>query len=471
MTGRARMQRASARGLRVGLAFVCLLAVGCRTPPPPAPFTGPALESEVSYYAGSAFAPEIKEVELPIAPEDFASVRMRSWVLEKEPNGPLFETLASRARAIVTYPGRLAPATTLGRDVRVGRAEDSARLEPTIAGPRSVTRTPLRAVLSGPLVSELKVKGEAVEVAIAVARQGSELAWTLILTQRVPAPRGSWPEVVLHEERILLDPDWVAGSKTLVVLVPWPLLPEEADEEEVKTRAEPVRVVLEVAVGRAPVPAAGGEEHSAHGEAVEHCRDRLLQELLDQAARRERAQAPWAPTLAELEPLRYPRSRRSTLGYLAERTGARLCGDVALAGDSELLRAVTDKLLALDRVPSEVAAFGWMLEETVLTLLADDLAAGVLPPERATLLILRAGEVGRHAGQLGDFARAAEGVEDFDARLLSANLRHLAANEPADRVRAYDWLRRRDQAPAGFDPLAPKAVRTAALRAALEALR
>src|SRR5690606_39767088 len=92
--------------------------------------------------------------------------------------------------------------------------------------------------------------------------------------------------------------------------------------------------------------------------------------------------------------------------------------------------------------------------------------AGTLPPEMRTLLVLHAGEAGRRAASLEEALSAARSLEDLRSHLAAENAIYLEDNDPAARVRAFEWLSARGLAPSGYDPLAPAESRSAALEAA-----
>ncbi len=451
--------------MRILLALLlCLL--GCRTAAPPRPFTGLELVPGVRFYSGSAFAPRLEDVSLPAAPAAFTPVQLRAWAVQTRP-AQTVEPLVARASAIVAYPGTLIAAPELGREamVAVGEAgEGFLRQLRAGAYGKQVALDDLRTVLCAELNTQLGYEEPDLALRVVMRQTSEGLRWSLVFEQTVQAKPGGWPESVFHQERFLLDPAYAGATRTLVVLVPWPFLQKKPPAEG---QTVPHTSGLVVAVTVEDPPASGTVEHQAHSLAITACRESLRADLEQQAARKVRENAAWQASYEELLPLRYPRSRRSTLTYLADRAGATLMQQIAMTGDSELLRACADGLLETEKVPSEPEAFGWLLERFALLLLAKDMATGELPPERASLLVQRAGEVGRHPSQLGDMAAAAESLVEFDERLVHANLAHLEANQPSHRVRAFDWLRARGQAPPGYAPLASKVARSQALRAAL----
>ena len=91
------------------------------------------------------------------------------------------------------------------------------------------------------------------------------------------------------------------------------------------------------------------------------------------------------------------------------------------------------------------------------------------PPELRAVLTVYAGEPSRHAGSLDDIAHQATSRQDLENRLTAENLVFLTDSSPGSRVRAFDWLRARNLAPAGYDPLGPAKLRREALDKALPA--
>jgi hypothetical protein len=183
--------------------------------------------------------------------------------------------------------------------------------------------------------------------------------------------------------------------------------------------------------------------------------------------------------------------------YLAGQTGATLCADAVLVADEPNLAglaaavrkavppaaaapqtrpAAGDPTLASANTPgagaavpgasrgaADPAALGWTLDLTTLQFLGEALNAAKLPPELASVLMLHAGEAGRHAASIEQLARGVSGRADFDGRVLGENLIFLEDSSPSSRVRAYDWLQSQGRAPPGYDPLGPPKARRAAL--------
>ena len=157
---------------------------------------------------------------------------------------------------------------------------------------------------------------------------------------------------------------------------------------------------------------------------------------------------------------------------LADQTGASLCEDLAMeADDAVLAQLVNDIQSKVSKTPEPDPSVGWLLDHTALQLLAklsDDAANGTgkIPSELTAVLTTHTGEVGRHSSSLDEVLRGLSTRQELDNRLLAENTIFLEDSNPASRVRAYDWLNARHQAPAGYDPLGPAKARRDALERA-----
>jgi hypothetical protein len=164
------------------------------------------------------------------------------------------------------------------------------------------------------------------------------------------------------------------------------------------------------------------------------------------------------------------RSRRAALVYLSSQSGAKLCGDTALVAEDPLLKSLCDRVIAKSiapGAPADAEAFGWMLDQVTLQLLTELSGKSQLPSEMSAVLTIHAGEAGRHASSLQQVSQGAASRDDFQNRLTAENLIFLEDNSPASRVRAFDWLRGVDRAPADYDPLGDPKKRRQALDRAL----
>ncbi len=78
-------------------------------------------------------------------------------------------------------------------------------------------------------------------------------------------------------------------------------------------------------------------------------------------------------------------------------------------------------------------------------------------------MLRHAGELGHYPGLLNDVLIDSTNQGELTASLVRENRLFLEDRNPAARVRAFDWLEAREAAPAGYDPLAPRDERRAAL--------
>jgi hypothetical protein len=160
---------------------------------------------------------------------------------------------------------------------------------------------------------------------------------------------------------------------------------------------------------------------------------------------------------------------RDAVGFLSANTNATICQDVALVADDPTMEQLANAIrtaLPDGGADRSAAQLGWSLDEVALRMLHEKLAGGTLAPELTAVLVRHTGEVGRSAASLEAVLKGVRSREEFDARLSAENQIFLEDTSPASRVRAYDWLAARKQAPQGFDPLGPTKQRRAALEKA-----
>jgi hypothetical protein len=161
--------------------------------------------------------------------------------------------------------------------------------------------------------------------------------------------------------------------------------------------------------------------------------------------------------------------RRRALTFLAARTGADLCEDLALAAGDDVLTQLAARVGEETSAAGAVitpAALGFTLEKTALTVLAGLLNDETIPGELKALLVSHAGEAGRDPATIEEVLHASTSKEDLDRRLIDENMICLDDSSPSSRVRALDWLRSRSRAPEGYDPMAPVKERRKALEKA-----
>lgn len=156
---------------------------------------------------------------------------------------------------------------------------------------------------------------------------------------------------------------------------------------------------------------------------------------------------------------------RTALVYLCSLGDLPLGNDLCLTAEPTLLRdwvaLVPDPL---DREGATSEALAWDLERAAWIQLARAMVKEDLPDVLSALVLRHGGEAGHYPSSLEDAARNSIDVHTFDKRLLQENRLFLEDASPAARVRAFDWLQRRDHAPPDWDPLESKENRTGPLR-------
>jgi hypothetical protein len=189
----------------------------------------------------------------------------------------------------------------------------------------------------------------------------------------------------------------------------------------------------------------------------------------------------WSGYDSALQALWQPADRRAALVFLSAQTSAHICEDTAFVADDSTLEKLANTVAqqaAAAPDPHTAGALSWMLDRAAFSLLALSDAPGggapgnaapsaPLPAELRGVFTVYAGEPARHPGSLDDIVHQATSRQDLENRLTAENLVFLTDASPASRVRAFDWLKARGLAPAGFDPLGPGKERREALDKAL----
>jgi hypothetical protein len=154
---------------------------------------------------------------------------------------------------------------------------------------------------------------------------------------------------------------------------------------------------------------------------------------------------------------------RSALRALSQSVGAVLTEDVASVADQEAIERIAAEARAQAGTAATPAALAFLLERSSILLLAGRLEREELSPMADAILLARTGAVGRFPERLRDAVARSADLPSLEQELIDENRRLLRDTGPTHRVRACDWLRRRQLAPPGFDPLASAAERRAAL--------
>jgi hypothetical protein len=152
-----------------------------------------------------------------------------------------------------------------------------------------------------------------------------------------------------------------------------------------------------------------------------------------------------------------PKTRRNAMVYLASQTQATLARDAFLVADDAMLEKMLGELASrvaevkpVERSDAKLAA---LLEISTLRFLGQLLAENHLPAELGSVLTDYAGEAGRHVSSIEQVSAKLADRGELQSKLIVENRIFLEDASPAARVRAYDWLKSRQAAPKGFDPL------------------
>jgi len=277
---------------------------------------------------------------------------------------------------------------------------------------------------------------------------------TNIATQKAaPAPTPSVPPVFQRELAIIDLPPVSAQGESVAAVVPMHFA---------NTDAAAIAAVITIG------PASTSPEHIA---ATTQC-VADLQSSSEAAANSPQAltvvSPEWSIYRVALDALSDPNRRRAALVYLAMQTGAPLCRDVALAADAPALEQLSASVREAAANPAGSATpgseeLGWTLDRTTYQMLSTMLNKSQLPLELMGVLTSFTGQVGRDAGSVDEVSHSMGSRAQFMARLQAENLISLEDSSLAARVRAYDWLAARAEAPPGYDPQAPRKDRRDAL--------
>jgi hypothetical protein len=217
-----------------------------------------------------------------------------------------------------------------------------------------------------------------------------------------------------------------------------------------------------------PPPEPGTEHDAAWQRALATCREDL--------ALAENRPAPPDPEAANLtlalSALLSPGDHRGALVYLADETGTRFAGDIALAGGDEIIEQISSDFIESWTGPGEVelkSALAAALARSTYRAVASRATDNELSSVVRGIVLMYAGEAGRHPALLRDILETSFSSEQMTERVLAANIDFLQSSSPSSRVRAYDWLVGREIILEGYDPLADRAERRAALEAFAEA--
>jgi hypothetical protein len=453
-----------------------LVLTACQTPKP-VELPAPAADSTVVHFVGTPLSgptlPSVGTSAPRLRPEELLGVRVTMIVLEHMPHNAL-EPLGAHARLIVAARGEdpVLPTTRLTLDARYGRFAsliapgELNKVLPLAVTGRSRSLADLRGVLPAGVTASFRVAdrrwfadplaGKPVQRYLRVdlyrpEAAGATLQVALTMEDAPLAPRTADIPPALQRETALLDPP---DGPCLVLLAPFVFS---------DCPAEAVAIVIGITRNV-------GTDYAAAQDA---CRRDLANPAVVPPAVVQSFDWTLPAITAAMSGLDRPESRRASLVFLGDQTGAPILTDLALVADESVLA----RLVARFRVPSDPRsdaapmadkqALGWRLDLAALGLLRDMQAGGAFPRELAAVLLAYTGEAGRHASSLEEICNGLTNSAELQRRLIAENTQYLEDGSPAARVRAYDWLRAREKAPPGYDPLASPRERRDALEKAL----
>lgn len=191
------------------------------------------------------------------------------------------------------------------------------------------------------------------------------------------------------------------------------------------------------------------------------------------AAPRSTPPARGALLATALAPSAAPPDLRGALLAVSAEVRGEVSSEAALLLDDEGLTAAAAHIAeALAAAPpdSDTSYLGWVVDQALLAGLAKLASGGEFPPEVGAMLSARFGEAGRDPGSLGELAASSPSRADFDTRVRAENLILLDDASVSSRVRAFEWMASRNDAPNGYNPFAAPAERRAAIDAHLQSL-
>jgi len=493
------MTRNATNRLRCGSAVLlaAALAAGCATtrPAASAAFDPPPVLGSAALSPGTALTGPLLSVDgIDPDPARALSVRGRIDVVERlETSG--FEPLGARARVVLSPSGatpdplRGVAEETAGVLVAEGGAARAlaAGVADGACG-RTVPSGTVSAAL--PAGSTLEIAADLVpgtedrgeepgarpirRVALLLARAGGAAApddriEVSVFLARIWPSRAADPHDVsdpgpLEHSRtlVLTGLSLPAGGDPVVIAVPRPFGPHRG-----------AHAVATVFASTAPER---GPEASEHAAALERGLERAAAAArseserssgLADVARRSRRLREAAASLAD------PAIRRSALLFLADGNGAALAADAALACDettlADLAAAVGAELSSQESAADAEA--GFRIERAAYRLVASRVDRADPDPALSSVLARHAGDAARFPASLFEIAESSRDADDMASRIAEENVARLDDPSVEVRVAAYEWVSARGLVPAAYDPLAPRAVRRAALERAENARR
>ncbi len=446
---------------------------GCRSQAPVnPPLPQPTSLFTTGYFLGSVLSGPIAGAAPVTAPADALTVGVTFLALENRPASP-YAPVGSKAIFFSSSGSGSAvlPAADLTRNATIATdlkfPED---LPATLRVSGSGRITPM-ATLSGALPAGVTVKFAALDpVTVVDAVTGTPGRRSVEVLVSRPTGAGH-AQLALVLKDTARDSSGENGLRTETAVFDLPAADHITSGLVVTFRFyDAISRALAVLVQVSP-----GSNDPAHVAANTACITSITRQLATSQPTITTGEASaWSTVKAAVQSLTPVKGRRASLAFLADQTGASICEDVAMEADdavlAELVKEIQAKVSA-DQSPETDPSVGWLLDHATLQMLSklsDDAANGTgkISPELTAILTTHTGEAGRHASSIDGVLRGLSTRQELDNRLLAENMIFLEDSSPASRVRAYDWLLARHQAPAGYDPLAPSKARREALEQA-----
>lgn len=478
------------RSRRSALALALLLGAGCQNAPvedgPPGELGLPTgMQVSVEHHFGTLLGGA--RLELAESGKDAVAhrVELRLLSLESLPSEGL-ESLAAHTRIVATPAGDVPIRGATRFAMGAGFAQGDAAVQwweslETGAAGRSLAAAEHLGVLPSDMSSVLSLVAiEHIEdpdnflrewpergpvtkrLAVGVeSRAGRSFGFALGFSDLAPgAPEGSTeppaeggrPEGdYLQHEWLVPDLALLPGAGPLLLVVPSPFASGEGAAYGIWIEVNELPAQLDATQAGALQAAVEGAESIA--TALEQEQSSSLDQTL--------AQAQLLRSYLDLDPELEPQLLRGLLLHLCV---PGLGQDLGLVADDVLLASWVAGLPQPEkRTELEGQDLVWLLERAAWLRLAEMAMGSGLTLWQDALLLRHAGEVGRYPSTLAEEARRASRASEFQARMLAENRLFLEDSSASARVRAYDWLARRQAAPPGFDPLASKQARRAVL--------
>jgi hypothetical protein len=464
------------------LCVSSLTLVACGGAPPPRPLRVPDVESETLHFAGSLLTgPTPGSVDpAAVTPTTAYAVHCRLVYVEDLPEAALEPIEARSLLALDTRDADpLLGYAPLSHGARVGADAAAERfLENYVDGGlrRTIPLEDLQGISAAGVTAAFVIRSldtamDPVEgptrpsLTVLVSRSPSavEQVQVALLVQRfrgAPDDESGLPGQAVSRQMVLLEDRPNVSGSPLVLSIPSPFVGDANNGFVLAVSVDP--------------PSASTEHEELVSAVASH-----LTETTVEAARRARASRLVGPDLRAIQrgisSLIFAQNQRPAMIFLAAAADGSLSLDLALSGDDLLLAEWIERLQAqLEATeqaadPDEGADLDWQFERSAWLTTVARASSGELDAAITGMLLRHAGEAARYPDLLGDVVASARSHEDLESRLVKQNREFLTDNDVAARTRAHDWLAERGQAIDGYEPLAPRSERRAALRAAEQA--